>query len=193
MLTQDLNQIIKGLKLVHGRKVYIEIADEGDSDALIIHAPSLAVRSSLLLYPPWSNFYLTVALPHGAVVNYKMVAKAIPESPVLMRPVHKRGISYIGGCMVNDDILPLVVRIDRNDVPQHLRIRDDELLTYLQRSSLSETIGGIDLFNGNIIHPGKPPDRLERPHLMRDISSAAEILQRLLDNADSGSRRRRRR
>ena len=132
------------LELVLSGMVHVEIPDECDAYPDLVHAARLAVCAVLLLYPAGRDFDLTVTLPQSAVVDEKMVAQAVPESPVFVGPVHLQGFADIRGGVVHDDVFPPGTGVEGDDVSHPFGAGDDKFLTDAERFPGLEVVCGID-------------------------------------------------
>lgn len=179
---QGFEQIVERTKLAGGGLLLVEVPDESDSYALIVHSARFAVSAALLFDPAGRRFDLAVTLPQRAVVDKEMVPEAVPETTILVGPVDQRCIPDIGGRMVDDDVFPLGIRVEGDDVFHDSRVGDCELLSLRDRLPGSQAVGGVNGFLGNVVHPGNAPDCLHRADFMGDRAGSSQIGKRLFDD-----------
>lgn len=156
------------MHLSSGWDLFVEIADQSNPDPLFIHSSGTAMRAALLLDPTGSDFKLAIPFSQGAVVDQEMISEAIPETTVNMISMDGKGFADISGGMMDHDVFPAPIGIERDHIAQGFGIWDDQFLAGMNRISWSQRIRGIDRIQGNVIHPGEPPDGFQRSDLMGD-------------------------
>ena len=82
ILAKDRKKKRKGLQLVRGWFLVVEVSDQGDSNRFFVHITGFAVGAILLPDPPWGHFDLPVAFPHSSVIDQEMIPEPVPETTI---------------------------------------------------------------------------------------------------------------
>jgi hypothetical protein len=112
--TEPVNKLDKGFELSPADVLLVEVSDEADANAAVIEPLLPDVASRDLLPPTAPHLHLTILAARGAVINHKVVGKAVLHVPVIpVIAIHNRGVTLTGGTMVDHDILPagLLLRV----------------------------------------------------------------------------------
>jgi len=168
-------QECKRLHLVWCWLLVVEISDQRYSNRHVVHASGFTVGATLLTNPTRGHFDLAVAFSKGPVINQEMIPETIPKTALPVRPVNSFGVPFSRGRMMHNDVFPPRVPVKVYNVSNHSGVRDNQFLTNLQRVAGFESVGRIDGFWSDAIHPGDPPYRFEWPELMVNCPGLAQI------------------
>ncbi len=186
MLHEGPEEVGEGLHLFGGGERLVEIPDKGDANGLAIHTACLAVGTFLLLDPPRCNLDLPVTLAERPVVNDKMISQALPEPSIMMGPVDQHGVADVRCRVVNDDVFPLIARVERYHVAKAFCVGDHELLPDAQGIFRLHPVGGVDVLLRNVIHAREAPDGFEGTHFVNEGLGLAGVDETFLNDANGG-------